>query len=323
MIGTGGTIAGKQTEADALSYDSGILRVDELLESASGISEIATFRALQLANIGSQDMDGDTWVALTTLVDRTANLDDVDGIVITHGTDTLEETAYFLNLSVKTPKPVVLVGAMRPATAVAADGPANLRNAATVASSEEAANRGVLVVVDDKIHLAREVAKRSCSRDDAFESSNCGLAGYVEGRAVRFVANTARLHTWQTEFVFEESTHLPRVTILYGHAGVDPSLVDAAMKRGFLGIVLAGVGEGNAPQPVLAALRAAVGEGVAVVRSSRTGRGFVRRNVEIGDDDAGFISGTDLSPQKARILLMLGLLTTRDPRALQSLFYRY
>lgn len=249
----------------------------------------------------------------------------MDGIVVTHGTDTMEETAYFLSLVIKSEKPVVLVGSMRPATAISADGPINLYNAVSLAANPDAKGRGPLVVLNDTIHYAREAQKMHTTRMDTFQSPNRGIAGMINtGKAFFYSANTAR-HNTRSEFSIDGATvaSLPRVEIVYSYANASGDLVDALVDKGVKGIVLAGVGDGNSTDAVIAALEKAAKKGVAVVRCSRTGAGVVDRNVEVNDDKLGFIAGMELSPQKARILLMLGLMKTSDVKTLQEYFGQY
>jgi L-asparaginase len=249
----------------------------------------------------------------------------VDGVVITHGTDTMEETAYFLSLVVKSDKPVVLVGSMRPATAISADGPANLYNAVSLAASAEARGRGPLVVLNDDIHYAHEAQKTNTTELDTFKSPNRGRAGVMNTGKVEFFSENTTRHTTKSEFSVDGKTpaDLPRVEIIYSYENLGPEMIDDLVKEGVKGIVLAGVGDGNSTDAAIAALSAAAKKGVAVVRSSRVGSGLVVRNVEVNDDKLGFMAAMELSPQKARILLMLALMNTSDPAKLQQFFMQY
>ena len=250
---------------------------------------------------------------------------DTDGVVITHGTDTMEETAYFLSLVVKSDKPVVLVGSMRPATAISADGPVNLYDAVALAANPDAKGRGPLVVLNDEIHYAHEAQKTNTTALDTFKSPNRGRAGVMNtGKAYFFSQNTTR-HTTKSEFAVDgkEAKDLPRVDIVYSYANCGRDTIDFLVSKGVKGIVLAGVGDGNSTDDVIAALTEAAKKGVAVVRASRTGSGLVVRNVEVDDDKLGFIAAMELSPSKARVLLMLGLMKTKDPKQLQDLFMVY
>ena len=297
--------------------------VDALIAAVPQLSELARLDVDQVAAIGSQDMDEATWRKLATHTHAALDSAEIAGAVITHGTDTMEETAFFLNLVVRSEKPVVLVGAMRPATAISADGPMNLYNAVAVAAHSEARGRGVLVVANDEIHFAREVVKTNTTQVGTFESGHRGLAGLVNAGRLHFYAPPVRRHTAQSEFSLEGVSALPRVDIVYAYAGMGRELIDAAVRAGARGLVLAGVGDGNLTATALAAAAEAAKAGVAVVRSSRTGGGVVERNIEIDDDRLGFIAADELNPQKARVLLMLGLTRTRDSQALQELFFSY
>ena len=325
VLATGGTIAGAQTTQADAGYKSGSFSVDDLIKAVPQLKDLAELSGEQVANIGSQTMNHEVWLKLAARCNELLNQKEVDGIVITHGTDTMEETAYFLSLVVKSDKPVVLVGSMRPATAISADGPINLYNGVALAGNPEARGRGPLVVLNDTIHYARETQKMHTTRMDTFASPNRGIAGMMNtGKAFFYSQNTAR-HTTKSEFSVAglKTTDLPRVEIVYSHADLSGETVDLLVGKGVKGLVLAGVGDGNSTDAVIAALEQAAKKGVAVVRSSRVGSGVVDRNVEVNDDKLGFIAGMELNAQKARILLMLGLLKTKDPKKLQEIFMEY
>jgi L-asparaginase len=325
VLATGGTIAGAQSSQADAGYKSGTFSVDDLIKAVPQLKNIAEMSGEQVANIGSQTMNHEVWLKLAARVNEVLKSDDVDGVVITHGTDTMEETAYFLSLVVKSDKPVVLVGSMRPATAISADGPINLYNGVALAGSPEARGRGPLVVLNDSIHYAREAQKMHTTHMDTFDSPNRGIAGVMNtGKATFYSLNTTR-HTTKSEFSIDGLTveNLPLVTIVYSYANFGGLVIDAMVDKGVKGIVLAGVGDGNTTDAALAALERAAKKGVAVVRCSRTGSGVVDRNVEINDDKLGFVAGMELSAQKARILLMLGLTKTSIPKELQRLFNEY
>jgi L-asparaginase len=323
VLATGGTIAGAQVPRSKRGYRSGIFSIESLIAAAPGIEALASLDAAHVASIGSQDMGEAVWRALALRIQRALDQRDIAGVVVTHGTDTMEETAYFLNLVVRSAKPVVLVGAMRPATAMSADGPMNLYNAVATAAHPDAANRGVLVVANDEIHFAREVAKTNTTQIGTFKSAHQGLAGLVSSGRIHFYGLPVRRHTLASEFEIPSAKALPRVDVIYAHAGMGQELIGAAVRAGARGIVIAGVGNGNLAAAALAAAADASKAGIAVVRSSRTGGGIVERNVEMDDDRLGFIAADELNPQKARILLMLGLARTSDPTRLQGMFYAY
>jgi L-asparaginase len=323
LLATGGTIAGAQTKGDGRGYKAAAFSVDALIAAVPQLAALAQLEVEQVAAIGSQDMDEATWLKLAARAQAAVDDPQIAGVVITHGTDTMEETAFFLNLVVRSAKPIVLVGAMRPATAISADGPMNLYNAVAVAAHPETRDRGVLVVANDEIHFAREVAKTNTTQVGTFRATHRGLAGLVNGGRLHLYGPPVRRHTSGSEFSVADVKALPRVDIVYGHAGFGRELIDAAVQAGARGLVIAGVGDGNLGAVPLAAATAAAKAGVAVVRSSRTGGGVVERNIEVDDDAAGFIAADELNPQKARVLLMLGLTQTRDPRALQEMFFTY
>ena len=325
ILATGGTIAGAQTSSAEVGYKSGSFSVDDLIKAVPQLKDLADLSGEQVANIGSQTMNHEVWLKLAKRCNELLASDDTDGIVITHGTDTMEETAYFLSLVVKSDKPVVLVGSMRPATAISADGPANLYNGVALAASPEARGRGPLVVLNDEIHYAREVQKMNSTALNTFQSPNRGRAGVMNVGTIHFFSKNTTRHSTQSEFSVDGVTaaDLPRVDIIYSYANFGPDVVDFLVKQGVKGIVLAGVGDGNSTDAVIAALADAAKKGVAVVRCTRTGSGLIVRNVEVDDDKMGFIAGMELSPQKARILLMLGLMKTSDTAKLQQMFMEY
>jgi L-asparaginase len=243
--------------------------------------------------------------------------------VITHGTDTMEESAYFLNLTVKTDKPVVMVGSMRPSTAVSADGPLNLYNAVGVAIDPRARGRGVLVVMNDVIHAAHSLTKTSTTDVQTFMSPLRGVVGVASYGKNDFYNTPPWKHTTESEFDISNVTQLPRVDIIFADLDMSPDPINASVASGAKGIVIAGVGNGNMNKASVDAAAAAVKKGVVVVRASRVAMGLVGRNVEINDDELGFVASDELNPQKARILLTLALLTRHTPQQLQELFATY
>jgi L-asparaginase len=324
ILATGGTIAGAQASTSEAGYKSGSFSVDDLIKAVPQLKDLADISGEQVANIGSQTMNHEVWLKLAKRVNEVLK-GDADGVVITHGTDTMEETAFFLSLVVKSDKPVVLVGSMRPATAIGADGPANLYNAVALAANPEAKGRGPLVVLNDEIHYAREAQKTNSTALDTFKSPNRGRAGVMNtGKAYFFSTNTM-LHTTKSEFSVDGKgvNDLPRVEVVYSYANLGRDGIDFLVSKGVKGIVLAGVGDGNSTDTAIAALAEGAKKGVVVVRSTRTGSGLIVRNVEVDDDKLGFITAMELNPQKARILLMLGLMKTNDPKKLQEFFMKY
>jgi len=323
VLATGGTIAGAAGSDVQAAYTSGQVGVEQLLAAVPQAKKLASLRGEQVSNIGSQDMNDEVWLKLARRVNELAAMSDVDGIVITHGTDTIEETAYFLNLVVKSRKPVVLTAAMRPSTALSADGPLNFFNAVAVAANKDAVGRGVLVVVNDWIHGAASLTKTSTTAVQTFLSPVRGLIGTVAYGEAEFYRGPVGKNTLDSEFSLDGVTALPRVDIIMAHENMDGALINAAAAAGAKGIVIAGVGNGNMTQPALDALAAQAKKGVVCVRSSRVVTGRVGRKVEVDDDKLGLVASEELNPQKARVLLRLALLKPRSLADVQRLFQEY
>ena len=323
VLATGGTIAGAAASDVQAAYTSGQVGVEQLLAAVPQARKLATLRGEQISNIGSQDMNDEVWLKLARRVNQLTAMADVSGVVITHGTDTIEETAYFLNLVVRSKKPVVLTAAMRPSTALSADGPLNYYNAVAVAASPNAAGRGVLVVVNDWIHGASSLTKTSTTAVQTFLSPLSGLIGTVTYGVPEFYRGPVGRHTTDSEFSLDGITTLPRVDIVMAHENMDGALVDAAVAAGAKGVVVAGVGNGNLSDAALHALARHAKNGIVCVRASRVATGRVGRNVEVDDDKLGLVASLDLNPQKARVLLRLALTRPRTPVELQQLFEDY
>ena len=323
ILATGGTIAGAAATGTQAGYTSGAVTIDAMLAAVPGIQNLANIKGEQISNVGSQDMDFDILLTVAKRCNALLAGNSVDGIVITHGTDTMEESAFFLNLVVKSDKPVVLVGSMRPSTAVSADGPLNLYDAVAVAADPNAKGRGVLVVMNDWIHGAHSLTKTSTTAVQTFMSPGRGIVGVSTYGKNDFYNSPSWKHTSASEFDITNVTKLPRVDILYAYEDMSPDLIDASVANGAKGIVVAGVGNGNMNKATLEAAARAVKKGVVVVRSSRVATGAVGRNVEVNDDEMGFIASDELNPQKSRILLMLALLKPRTNADLQQLFQTY
>lgn len=320
ILATGGTIAGSGSGSLDSSYTSGTVTVDKLIAAVPDINKIATIKGEQISNIGSQDMNNEVWLKLANRINELLNSGKADGIVVTHGTDTMEETAYFLNLVVKSDKPVVLVGAMRNSGSLSADGPLNLFNAVNVAISKDSVGKGVVVVMNDEIHAAREVTKTNTTGVDTFKSPNSGKIGTVFYGNVKYYMNPLRKHTASSAFDLTGVKELPRVDIIYSHANDNPDFVNLAVKNGVKGIVSAGLGNGNPYFSVLEALGEASKAGVVVVRDSRVGSGETTMNGEVDDAKYGFLTCDNLNAQKARVLLMLALTKTSDKAKIQEFF---
>ncbi len=322
LLATGGTIAGSGMGKSLGRYKSGELSIIELLKAIPNhFTKIARILGEQISNIGSQDMNEEVWFKLAQHAQELLNDSRIQGVVITHGTDTLEESAYFLNLVLHSTKPVVLVGAMRNATSLSADGALNLYNALSVAINEKSANKGVLVVMDDNIFSAREVVKTHTTHTSTFKAPNSGAIGSVYYGKVRYYMQPLRKHTTESEFsIVELNPPLPKVDIIYTHVGMTPDLFQASLNSHAKGIVIAGVGNGNVSAGLLKAMQEASQMGVIVARSSRVGSGEVTSS-EI--DDKAFITSDNLNPQKARVLLQLALTKTNNKEKIQEMFEEY
>ena len=316
VLGTGGTIAGAGGSATGAAYRAGGLALEALVAHLGALGLAAELVPQEVARIGSQDIGWDEWRALHAACARGLADPAVDGIIITHGTDTAEETGFLLDLTLPTGKPVVLVGAMRPADAVGADGMRNFANAVKVASDPAAAGRGVMLVMGDAVLAARDARKAATSAIDAFRSFPRGPLARVTPANLDWFGPAHRLGEGAR---YPFPAELPRVAILTAGAGMDEQPVEALLGIGARGIVLAGMGQGNAPRPVLEALARAAASGVPVVRASRVDEGLVDRNVEVDDDTLGLIAARALGPAKARMLLIVlvanGVTDARDVQA--------
>lgn len=324
ILATGGTIAGTgATSTTTVGYTAAKVGVDALIAAVPELKKVANVRGEQVMQIASENMNNDAWLKLAKRVNTLLAQSDVDGIVITHGTDTIEETAYFLDLVVKSKKPVVIVGAMRPSTAISADGPINLYNAVLLAGSKEAVGKGVLVTLNDQINAGREVTKTNTSTMDTFKTPELGFLGYIQGSKPYFYRQSTRKNTVDTTFDIMNLDKLPQVDIVYGYANMNPIALNAFVAAGAQGIIHAGVGDGSLNNTVLPSLSEARKKGVVIVRSSRVGQGIVARNGEADDDKLDFVVSDTLNAQKARILLMLALTKTTDSKEIQKMFWEY
>ena len=308
ILATGGTIAGAGEEGKETGYKSGKLSVDSLVDAVPGLTDISNIKAEQICNVNSDDITSEIWIELANKINEMAQDENVSGFVITHGTDTMEETAYFLNLAVKTDKPVVLTGSMRPATAISADGSMNLFQAVCVAASEESRGKGVMVVFSDKIFSARSVKKMSTYNVMAMSAGETGSIGVVRNEEVSFYENTTRKHTIDTEFDVKGESKLPNVQIVYFAVDSDPEILKYAAKNAE-GLVIAGAGAGEFSEGFIDAIN---GLDIPVVISSRIDDGIITQDAVLCDKT---VAANDLSPQKAAILLRLAIMnktTTQD-----------
>lgn len=321
LVSTGGTISAVgRDRLDLASYleNRSTVAPGALLDSVPEALELATIREVDYPKVVSHALTHDDWVRLVRTVRGLVAEDDVDGVVVTHGTNTLEETAYLLSLTVPDGKPVVVVGAMRPATGLSADGPLNLLNAIRVAIAPASAGRGVLVVMNDALFAPRDLTKSLTYRVHAFVSPDVGPIGYADADgSVVFYHRAERRPAVLPAFLLEEGV-IPRVDVVVSYVGADGTFVDAAVAAGAAGIVSAGTGAGRPTPAELEALTRARASGVVVCQSSRVGGGRVVPSRALRE--AGFVAADNLGPWKARVLLALALTSTRDPEAIQALF---
>ena len=323
ILATGGTIAGAgASAANSATYAAAKVPVDKLIAGLPEISKVANVRGEQVFQVASESLTNDNLLALAKRVSALSKQPDVDGIVITHGTDTLEETAYFLTLTVHTSKPIVVVGSMRPGTALSADGALNLYDAVNVAGSKDAAGKGVLVTMNDNIDSGRDVSKSVNIKTSAFSSQWGPLGMVVEGKNYWFRAPVKR-HTVNSEFDIDSISALPPVEIAMGYEGVSSIAIDAIAKGGAKALIHGGTGNGSVADRIVPNLQKARADGVIVIRSSRVPDGFVIRNAEQPDDKYDWVVAHDLRPQKARILAMVALTKTSSTKELQRIFWEY
>jgi L-asparaginase len=327
VLSTGGTIAGKGGSTTALSeYKAGQILGEELVNAVPEIKQYANVKVEQVINVGSPDITLTDWLRIANRINALFASDPaLAGVVITHGTNTLEETAYFLNLTVKHDRPVVLVGAQRPATAISADGPLNLLSAIRTAAAPVSRGKGTLIVMNDEINGARDVTKSNTYRSEAFRSGELGFLGYVDPDQVVFYRASTKRHTTQSEFDVSAIKQFPRVDIVYSYIEPDTSVVRALESNGARGIVFAGTGAGGISkfekEVVNAMQKSASDTKPVLVRSNRTGNGRVIARTDY--DKMGMIPGDNLNPQKARILLMLALTKTSDAAEIRRMFAEY
>lgn len=316
ILATGGTIAGVGEEGKTAGYTPGTLTAEELLSSVPGLADVAPIEAMQICNVNSDDITAEVWLKLANTINGLAVDPAVKGFVITHGSDTMEETAYFLNLTVKTHKPVVLTGSMRPTTSISADGPMNLYEAVCVAASDEAVGNGVLVVFSDRIYAARSVTKTSTYDVMAVSAGEMGAIGIVRDGIVFIYETPSKKHTVESEFDVTGLTALPRVSILYFSVDADPQLLSFAAERSD-GLVIAGAGAGEFSKKWINVIN---GLSIPVVISSRIDDGvIIKDNLLCGNT----VAANNLTPQKAAILLRLALLRDASREYLEELYLQY
>lgn len=323
IIATGGTIAGVSQSATQSNYKAGELGIYQLLQAVPQVKDLADVSGEQLVKIGSQDMNDQVWLKLAKRINELLNKEGYDGVVITHGTDTMEETAYFLNLTIHSTKPVVMVGAMRPSTGMSADGPLNLYNAVAVASDKNAVGRGVMVCMNDYVLDAKDVIKTNTTGVHTFQGANFGALAYIHNGKPSFNRMPQNKHTANSVFDVDHLTQLPQVGIVYGYANMSELPMKAFVDARFDGIVYAGVGNGNFYHTLFDMAIKAQQSGIQIVRSSRVPTGATTLDAEVDDAKYHFVAAHTLNPQKARILLMLALTKTKDWKQIQQYFNEY
>lgn len=321
VLATGGTIAGAGQSSTGSAYEAGKVSVNHLVAAVPELAKVANVTPVQVTNIGSQDMSDEVWLKLAKTIN--ADCGKYDGFVITHGTDTMEETAYFLQLTSKCKKPVVMVGAMLPSTGLSADGPRNLFNAVITAAEPKTAEYGVVVAMNNTIVGARDVIKTNTVQPETFQAANYGKIGSIFNNKVEYGSMPLRAHTTQTPFDVTNLDKLPKVGIVYNHAGVEGVQAEALVKAGYEGIVNAGVGNGNIHKSIWPILEKAAKDGVVVVRSSRVPTGPTTKEAEVDDQKMGWVASGSLNPQKARVLLQLALTKTHDWKEVQKYFDQF
>ena len=315
IVATGGTIA---------NTPSGRLHAGEVVEAIPQLKNVARLDVEELMRVGSSSITVANWLTLSKRINEIlAKEPEVKAVVVTHGSNTVEETAYFLSLTVKSDKPVVLTAAQRQFTTLSSDSPKNFLQAVRVAASDAARGKGALVVANDTINAAREVTKEISYRLETYSGKDIGVLGFVDDDQVTFYRQPARKHTASTPFDISALQRLPRVDIVYTYADADGVLIDAAVERGKAeGLVIAAFPTGSPSPAMEKALERITGEGIPVVITNRGGMGRVR-DTRAGSGNRGYVWGDNLTPQKARILLMLALTRTREGAELQRIFDEY
>lgn len=323
ILATGGTIAGTGASATGSGYTAGQVAIASLLEAVPQINDVANVTGEQIVSIGSQDMTDEVWLTLANRINELFAQGNIDGIVITHGTDTMEETAYFLNLTVHSDKPVVITGAMRPSTAISADGPLNLYNSVCAAANVQSKGKGTMLCMNGLLIGAHGAIKMNTVDVQTFQAPNSGALGYIIGGNVVYNDITLKKHTTQSVFDVKGLDKLPKVGIVYGHSNIYADAMDPFLNNGYAGVVYAGVGNGNYHKNTFPALLEARKKGILVVRSSRVPTGPIILNDEVDDAKYTFVASEELNPQKARVLLMLALTKTNDWHQIQQYFEEY
>ena len=323
IIDTGGTRAGVAASATSSAYGAGQVGIQTLIAAVPQIKDLADVSGEQLVNIGSQDMNDEVWLKLAKRINQLLNNEGYDGVLVTHGTDTMEETAYFLSLTVHSDKPVILVGSMRPSTAISADGPANLYNGVAALVDPSSKGHGVMACMNNELFEAKALIKTHTTDCATFEGGLYGEVGYVYNGKPVYLHKSVSKQGLTSEFNVDNMTSLPKVGIVYGYANCSPLPMQAFVDNHFDGIVLAGVGDGNFYKDVFDVAVKAQNAGIQIVRSSRVPTGPTNLNGEVDDAKYHFVASLNLNPQKARVLLMLALTKTHDWQKIQQYFEEY
>ena len=322
IIATGGTIAGVAASSSSSAYTAGQVGIQTLIDAVPQVKDLADVSGEQLVNIGSQDMNDQVWLKLAKRINQLLNTEGYDGVLITHGTDTMEETAYFLSLTVHSNKPVILVGSMRPSTAISADGPANLYNGVAALCDPSSKGHGVMTCMNNMLIDAKSLYK-SHTTDCATFQGVYGQIGYVYNGKAYYTSEPTYRHTTRSEFNVDNLDKLPQVGIVYGYANASALPMQAFVNAKFDGIVLAGVGDGNFYKDVFDVALKAQNSGIQIVRASRVPTGPTCLNGEVDDSKYHFVAALNLNPQKARVLLQLALTKTHDWQQIQKYFQEY
>lgn len=321
IVATGGTIAGTGAQGKTVAYHAGEMAVNEIIDSIPMIREVANIKEYQLMNVDSNEMNPQRWITLSNHINEIVSDETIDGVVVTHGTDTLDETAYFLTLTLNTDKPVVITGAMRPATATSADGPYNLYQAVCLAAYSKVRQQGVMGLFSNTIYSGRDIQKVNNYKIDAFEQKDSGCLGYMQDNEVYFFSASFKYHTIGSRFSKQKLTTLPEVAIAYFYAGALSSVLYDLAKN-HQGIVIVGSGNGNYSQDWLTAIEDLSKQGIIFVRASRVSHGIVFDD-QVFDPHQYCIAANTLSAQKARVLLMLSLSQTNDREEIRGIFNEY
>lgn len=303
-------------------YEHSSVDINELINELPLDSNQISIVSHQLLQQISHDMTYDELILVAQHIDTVITNNEIDGVVITQGTNSIEETAYFMNLVIHTKKPIIFTGAFRPINALGYDGTRNLYNAIILAASCHAIGMGVLLTFNDHIFNARDVSKLNPSDSAGFSLNGTGIIGAITGQSIYIHSFLEKKHTYQSEFNINTIKNIPKTYIIYGHLGMDDTFIQAAIKNNAKGIVSAGMGKGYQPKYVMASLSHAAKKGIVIVRCSRTGQGLVNVDSKV-DNLHGFIAGNSLSPQKANILLAVALLQTNNKTEMQHIFNQY